>query len=331
MQEVHKIFGVTEQTFTQEALRIFRWQHAQNPVYRAYCEAIDISPAKVDTLEKIPYLPIRFFKTHQVKTTEFEPAIIFESSGTTGITPSRHYVKDLSLYEESFSRCFELFYGPVQRYTIFGLLPSYLERTGSSLVYMADRLMKASEQGHSRFYLHNIEEMTGWLQMQEQILDLPGHKGEKNLLLGVTYALLDLVEKMPMRLRHTIVMDTGGMKGRRREMIREEVHEQLCAGLGVEAIHSEYGMTELLSQAYSRGGGVYRCPPWMKVRVRDEEDPFCVRPSGSGILNVIDLANVYSCAFIATDDAGRLQADGSFEVLGRIDGSDMRGCSLLTA
>jgi Acyl-protein synthetase, LuxE len=331
MQEVHKIFSVTEQTFTQEALRIFRWQHAQNPVYRAYCEALAISPAEVDTLEKIPYLPIRFFKTHQVKTTEFEPAIIFESSGTTGMIPSRHYVKDLSLYEESFTRCFELFYGPVHRYTLFGLLPSYLERTGSSLVYMADRLMKASEHGHSRFYLNNMEEMTGWLQMQEQILDRPGHKGEKNLLLGVTYALLDLVEKMPMRLRHTIVMDTGGMKGRRREMIREEVHDQLCRGLGVEAIHSEYGMTELLSQAYSRGGGVYRCPPWMKIRVRDEEDPFCIRASGAGILNVIDLANVYSCAFIATDDAGRLQADGSFEVLGRVDGSDMRGCSLLTA
>lgn len=331
MQEVHKIFNVTEKDFITEALRLFRWQHAENPVYRAWCDSIGTEPGKVDSLEKIPYLPIRFFKTHRVMTTSFEPEIIFESSGTTGMVPSRHYVKSLAIYEESFTRCFELFYGPVTRYTLFGLLPSYLERTGSSLVYMADKLMKASGKGHSRFYLHNVEEMAGWLQLQEEILDKPGHKGEKNLLLGVTYALLDLVEKIPLRLRHTIVMDTGGMKGRRREMIREEVHAILCKGLGVGAIHSEYGMTELLSQAYSRGGGIYRCPPWMKVRVRDDEDPFDVRDNGAGIINIIDLANMYSCSFIATDDAGRLRPDGSFEVLGRVDGSDLRGCSLLTA
>lgn len=331
MQEDHKIFNITEKDFITEALRLFRWQYAQNPVYKAYCDAIGTHAGTVDTLERIPYLPIRFFKTHCVATTAFEPEAVFESSGTTGMEPSRHYVKSLALYEESFMRCFELFYGPVGRHTIFGLLPSYLERSGSSLVYMADRLMKASGKGHSRFYLHNTEEMVGWLQLQEEILEQPGHAGERNILLGVTFALLDLVEKMPMRLKHTIVMDTGGMKGRRREMIREEVHEQLSRGLGVEAIHSEYGMTELLSQAYSRGGGVYRCPPWMKIRVRDDEDPFDVRDKGAGIINVIDLANIYSCAFIATDDAGRLRADGSFEVLGRVDGSDLRGCSLLTA
>jgi hypothetical protein len=331
MQGDHKIFNITEQQFEGEALRIFRYQHAHNAVYRAYCDAIGVPPDQVTALAKIPYLPIRFFKTHVVKTTEFEPQAVFESSGTTGMQPSRHYIKDISLYEESFTRCFELFYGPVTNYSIFGLLPSYLERSGSSLVYMADRLMKASGNGHSRFYLHNVEEMTGWLHLREQILDLPGHGAEKNLLLGVTFALLDLAEKMPLRLKHTIVMDTGGMKGRRREMIREELHQFLCERLGVAAIHSEYGMTELLSQAYSKGGGLYRCPPWMKVKLRDDEDPFWIRNEGAGIINVIDLANIYSCAFIATDDAGRLQADGSFEVLGRVDGSDLRGCSLLTA
>lgn len=331
MQGDHNIFTITAQYFEEEALRIFRYQHAHNEVYRAYCEAIGVQPDRVTALDKIPYLPIRFFKTHTVKTTQFEPQAIFESSGTTGMEPSRHYIKDLALYEESFTRCFELFYGPVTNYAIFGLLPSYLERSGSSLVYMADRLMKASGHGHSRFYLHNTEEMAGWLQLQEQILDLPGHSGEKNLLLGVTFALLDLAEKMPLRLKHTIVMDTGGMKGRRKEMIREELHQLLCERLGVATIHSEYGMTELLSQAYSKGGGLYRCPPWMKIKLRDDEDPFWVKDEGAGIINVIDLANIYSCAFIATDDAGRLQADGSFEVLGRVDGSDLRGCSLLTA
>lgn len=331
MQDYHKIFTVTAAGFPELALSIFRFQYAQNAVYRAYCDALGVQADKVVTLAQIPYLPIRFFKTHAVTTTEFEPQAIFESSGTTGMVPSRHYVKDLAIYEESFTRCFELFYGPVTRYAIFGLLPSYLERSGSSLVYMADRLMKATGNGHSRFYLRNTTEMIGWMKLREQYLNKPGHEGEMNLLLGVTFALLDLAEGEMPGFANTIVMDTGGMKGRRREMIREELHQLLCERLGVPVIHSEYGMTELLSQAYSRGGGIYRCPPWMKIRVRDDEDPLLVKEEGAGIINVIDLANIYSCSFIATDDAGRLGADGSFEVLGRVDGSDMRGCSLLTA
>lgn len=331
MQGYHNIFSLTAPLFEAEALRVFRFQHAQNGVYRAYCDAIGVQEGRVNSLDQIPFLPIRFFKSHEVKTTAFEPQAIFESSGTTGMVPSRHYVKDLSLYEESFTRCFELFYGPVQQYTLFALLPSYLERTGSSLVYMADKLIKASGNRYSRFYLHHTDEMLGWLHLREQILSGPGHANEKNLLLGVTFALLDLADKWPLQLKHTIVMETGGMKGRGREMVREELHRFLCERLGVSAIHSEYGMTELLSQAYSRGGGIYRCPPWMRVMVRDDEDPLEVRAAGPGILNVIDLANLYSCAFIATDDAGRVGQDGSFEVLGRVDGSDLRGCSLLTA
>lgn len=331
MQDYHKIFTVTGDGFEELALSVFHFQHAHNEVYRAYCDALGIKADSVMTLAQVPYLPIRFFKTHTVTTTEFVPQAVFESSGTTGMQPSRHYVKDLSLYEESFTRCFELFYGPITKYAIFGLLPSYLERSGSSLVYMADRLMKASGNGHSRFYLRNTEEMIGWMKLREQFLSKPEHTGEMNLLLGVTFALLDLAEQQQPEFRSTIVMDTGGMKGRRREMIREELHQLLCERLGVPAIHSEYGMTELLSQAYSKGGGIYRCPPWMKIRVRDDEDPFWIREAGSGIINVIDLANIYSCAFIATDDAGNLGPDGSFEVLGRVDGSDLRGCSLLTA
>jgi len=331
MQWDAKIFRVKDRDFESLALEVFRFQYAENQVYRAYCDALGVQETAVQRLTEIPFLPVRFFKTHRVVTTVFEPEAVFESSGTTGMQTSRHYVRELSLYEKSFMRCFEMFYGPVKHFTIFSLLPSYLERSGSSLVYMAEKLMQESGQAHSKFYLRNTAEMRGWLLLREKLLDQPGNEHEKNLLLGVTFALLDCCEQERMQLKHTIVMETGGMKGRREEMIREELHRRLKDGFGVKEIHSEYGMTELLSQAYSKGEGIFRCPPWMKVIVRDDEDPLTIRREGAGIINVIDLANIYSCAFIATDDAGRLAADGSFSVLGRVDGSDMRGCSLLTA
>jgi phenylacetate-coenzyme A ligase PaaK-like adenylate-forming protein len=319
----HKVFSVTEADFNNLALEVFRFQYASNNVYHAFVNAVGCRPGGVDNIEKIPFLPVRFFKTHPVMTTNFEPEAIFESSGTTGMVNSRHLIKELSFYEESFLRGFELFYGPVSGWCILGLLPSYLERGGSSLVYMVDKLISTSQHPDSGFYLHNDE------QLITVLADLERRK-QKTLLIGVTFALLDLAEKINIPLQHTIIMETGGMKGRRREMIREEVHEQLKKAFSAKAIHSEYGMTELLSQAYSQGDGIFNCPPWMKILLRDDEDPFLLTQQGSGTINVIDLANIWSCSFIATDDAGRIKSDECFEVLGRVDGSDLRGCSLLT-
>jgi phenylacetate-coenzyme A ligase PaaK-like adenylate-forming protein len=319
----HKVFSVTEADFNNLALEVFRFQYASNNVYHAFVNAVGCRPGGVDNIEKIPFLPVRFFKTHPVMTTNFEPEAIFESSGTTGMVNSRHLIKELSFYEESFLRGFELFYGPVSGWCILGLLPSYLERGGSSLVYMVDKLISTSQHPDSGFYLHNDE------QLITVLADLERRK-QKTLLIGVTFALLDLAEKINIPLQHTIIMETGGMKGRRREMIREEVHEQLKKAFSAKAIHSEYGMTELLSQAYSQGDGIFNCPPWMKILLRDDEHPFLLTQQGSGTINVIDLANIWSCSFIATDDAGRIKSDECFEVLGRVDGSDLRGCSLLT-
>lgn len=319
-----KIFGTDEGNFTERALDTFRLQYAENPVYKAYADAVGTDPARVNNLEQIPFLPIRFFKTHEVKTGDFVPAAIFESSGTTGMASSRHIVKDTDLYEASFQRAFELFYGPVHNWCIMGLLPSYLEKGNSSLVYMVKRLIDASGHPASGFYLHEYRELADVLRTLE-------NNHQPVLLIGVTYALLDLAEKFPMPLRYTVIMETGGMKGRRREMIRQEVHERLQQAFGIQQIHSEYGMTELLSQAYSSGSGLFRCPPWMKVLLREDEDPLLVKRSGQGIINVIDLANIHSCSFIATDDAGYVSGDGHFEVLGRVDNSDIRGCSLLMA
>lgn len=319
----HKIFIVTEADFDALALDIFRFQYAHNDIYRSFTDAVGCRPASVDCIEKIPFLPVRFFKSHRVVTTQFDPKAVFESSGTTGMINSRHYIKDLALYEESFLKGFELFYGPVSDWCILGLLPSYLERKGSSLVYMVEKLIAGSQHSDSGFYLHNDEQLIALLSELEK-------RKQKTLLIGVTFALLDLTEKMSMPLAHTVIMETGGMKGRRREMIRVEVHEQLMKAFSSTAIHSEYGMTELLSQAYSKGDGVFSCPPWMKILLRDDEDPFLLTRKGSGTINVIDLANIWSCSFIATDDAGRITNDGNFEVLGRVDGSDLRGCSLLT-
>lgn len=318
----HKIFTIGESGFEALALEIFQYQFKNNAVYGAFVKALGTDPARVDSVTRIPFLPIRFFKTMEVKSGVFEPEAVFESSGTTGMQNSRHPVKDLSLYKESFMRGFELFYGPAHDYCIIGLLPSYLERGHSSLVYMVDELIRQSGHPQSGFYLQEFDKLAAVLQELES-------RQQKTLLIGVSFALLDFAEQYKLPLKHTIIMETGGMKGRRKELIRPEMHALLEAAFSMPAIHSEYGMTELLSQAYSKGEGIFRCPPWMKVLVRDDEDPFRVMRSGTGVVNVIDLANLHSCCFIATDDAGKLYPDGSFEISGRVDGSDMRGCSLL--
>lgn len=320
----HKVFGVEEGDFEDLALEIFRFQADENPVYKAYLKALRVNTAAITAIEQIPFLPVRFFKSHAVQTTSFDPAITFESSGTAGTISSRHMVKDLSLYEKSFAKCFELFYGPVKEWCIIGLLPSYLERSNSSLVYMVDKLIQLSGNPQSGFYLHEYDKLFAKLGELEK-------RQQKTLLIGVTFALLDFAEKYSLPLQYVTIMETGGMKGRRKEMIRPEVHTLLKKSFGQPAIHSEYGMTELLSQAYSKGEGVFFSPPWMKMLVRDEEDPFLVKRAGSGTINVIDLANIYSCSFIATDDVGKIHTDGRFEVFGRVDGSDLRGCSLMVA
>ena len=309
-------------------MQIFAFQYQNNELYKTYVNSIGVNPASVDTIEKIPFLPISFFKTHTVKTTDFEPEIIFESSGTTGANTSRHYIKSSALYKRSFLKTFNLFYGNPFQWSILAILPGYLERENSSLVYMANELIKISNNPASGFYLHNHDSLYKAL-LRNEIVEKP------TLLIGVTFALLDFAEKYSMKLQNTFVMETGGMKGKREEITREEVHQQLKQKFGLSAIHSEYGMTELLSQAYSKGNGKFHCPPWMKVLVREYNDPFAIISSGlsskpaSGLINVIDLANLYSCSFIGTDDVGRLYKDNSFEVLGRRDMSDLRGCSLL--
>jgi phenylacetate-coenzyme A ligase PaaK-like adenylate-forming protein len=284
----------------------------------------------VKRIEKIPFLPITFYKSHKIATTDFETAIIFESSGTTGESTSRHFVKDVSVYKRSFLKAFRLFYGDPSNWCILALLPGYLVRQHSSLVYMADSLIKMSNNPESGFFLDDFDKLYQSIVHNE-------FRGQPVLLIGVAFALMDFAEKHSLQLKHTTVMETGGMKGRRTEIIREEVHEFLKNKLGVQQIHSEYGMTELFSQAYSRGKGIFQCPPWMKVMVREENDPFeitserGIQKSSTGLLNIIDLANLYSCSFLATDDIGRLYSNGNFEVLGRRDMSDIRGCSLLTS
>ena len=321
-QENHKIFSTRDIGFEARALEVFQFQLKNNAVYGAFVKALGTDTSRVTALAQIPFLPVRFFKSLEVKTGEFEHETVFESSGTTGMISSRHMVKDLSLYRESFTRGFELFYGSASEYCIIGLLPSYLERENSSLVLMADDLIRQSGHPQSGFYLNEFDKLAALLRELES-------REQKTLLIGVSFALLDFAEQYPIPLKHTIIMETGGMKGRRKEMIRQELHAILQQSFSLSAIHSEYGMTELLSQAYSKGEGIYHCPPWMKILLRDDEDPLRVITSGSGVVNVIDLANIHSCSFIASDDAGKVYSDGSFEILGRVDGSDMRGCSLL--
>lgn len=304
-----------------DVMQLLKYQYQYNKVYHQWCDSINVDIRAIKKIEDIPFLPISFFKTHEVVCGEFEPELIFESSGTTTTVNSRHLVKSARLYEQSFLKGFERIYGNIKDYYILGLLPNYLERGNSSLVKMVDGLITFSHHVESGFYLYNLGELSDVLQ------DLEARK-KKTLLFGVTFALLDFAEKYPMRLRNTTIMDTGGMKGRRQEMTRAEVHKILKNRLSVSKIHSEYGMTELLSQAYSGSLGRYNCPPWMRVLLRDETDPSLLYKRGRGLINVIDLANVYSCAFIATDDVGMIN-EHWFEVWGRRDNSDLRGCSLL--
>jgi hypothetical protein len=311
-----------EQDFLPRALDTFRLQYAQNPLYRQFTDTLGVDPHQVRALPDIPFLPVSFFKTHSVKTGDFTPEIVFESSGTTGSVTSRHEVKDLELYRESFMGGFGHFYGPVGEWCIIGLLPAYLERSHSSLVLMVHELIGSSGHPDSGFYLYEHEALRETLERLER-------QGQKTLLIGVTFALLDFAEKYSLSLRHTVIMETGGMKGRRREITRAELHDILKERLGVGAVHAEYGMTELLSQAYASGDGLFACPPWMKVLVRRDDDPLEVGERGEGLLNIIDLANRWSCSFLATEDIGRIGPDGRFEVSGRVDNSDIRGCSLL--
>jgi len=319
---VNNIFSVSPNAFHQQALNVFRYQYAENEVYHKWVKSLNININEVSQICQIPFLPVSFFKTHNVVSGSFVPQVVFESSGTTGTVNSKHAVKETELYTKSFTEGFKKFYNDPSEWCIIGLLPSYLERKGSSLVMMVDELIKLSGHRESDFYLNEFERLANVLQ------ELEAQK-QKTLLIGVTFALLDFAEQFPIQLKNTVVMETGGMKGRRKEMIREEVHSFLQKQFKVPAIHSEYGMTELLSQGYSFGHGLFNTVPWMKVLVRDEDDPLLITEQGRGLINVIDLANVYSCSFIATDDVGRIYGDGSFEVLGRWDNSDIRGCSLM--
>jgi len=320
-----KIFRIKdEETFRATALEVFHFQSASLPVYRGYLEALRVNAKDVRAVAQIPFLPVDFFKSHSIISEGLKAERVFVSSGTTHSKPSRHPVADTSLYRESFMKGFSLFYGNPEELCILALLPSYLEREGSSLVYMMDHLSRKSKHPQSGFYLNNLEELSG-------ILKLRNKDRHPTLLLGVSFALLELAEQFPQVLGENItVMETGGMKGRRKEMIRDELHKVLKEAFGLASIHSEYGMTELLSQAWSKGQGVFKTPPWMEVLVRDPNDPLSLLDFGqSGGLNIIDLANLDSCSFIATGDLGRRFEDGSFEILGRFDHSDVRGCNLL--
>ena len=319
-----QIFNIkSEQEFSTLALEVFKFQFENNKVYRSFCDLLYKHPSDVKTVENIPFLPIEFFKTREILSSKEKPVISFSSSGTTGSVTSKHHVTDLSIYEKSYLNGFKQFYDNIEDYVVLALLPSYLEREGSSLIYMVDDLIKKSNHPESGFYLNNLDEINEKLIALDQ-------SGQKVLLIGVSFALLELIEKYQFQLNNTIIMETGGMKGRRKEMIRPELHQLLKDGFGVSEIHSEYGMTELLSQAYSKGNGVFECPSWMKVFIRDTEDPLSIQKvNKTGGVNVIDLANINSCSFIATQDLGKKYEDDSFEILGRFDHSDIRGCNLM--
>lgn len=321
-----RIFNVLSQNeFDELALAIFRLQYEYSSLYRQFVEGLGVDLQAINHPTKIPFLPVSFFKSHRIYCADKAEDTIFESSATTGSIPSKHYVADIELYRESFRKGFEMIYGSAGDYVIIGLLPSYLERKSSSLVYMVADLVNQSRHDASGFYLYDHIALARQLEETKQ-------KGLKVMLIGVGYALLDFIGNHPMELPGAIIVETGGMKGRRQELIREELHNRLCKGFGVSRIHSEYGMTELLSQAWSKGAGLFICPPWMNVMIRDANDPLSLtNPGLTGGINIIDLANLYSCSFIATDDLGRIQPDGSFEVLGRFDAADVRGCSLMVS
>ena len=320
----HSIFNLQSPfEFNEIAVSLFRYQYKKNDIYKSFVDALGISESQVYHPEQIPFLPVSFFKTHKVISGDYAEELIFESSGTTGMETSKHYVVDASCYQESFTRGLQLAYGDLSQYAVFALLPSYLERKNSSLVYMVEKILFQSNRQMGGFYLNELSELQQQLKEAQRL-------GLKIMLFGVTFALLDMAEKFPLRIPDAIIIETGGMKGRRNELTRMELHEKLCEGFGVQKIHSEYGMTELLSQAWSPGDGIFRCPPWMKVLIADTNDPLSYLETGrSGGINIIDLANFHSCSFIATQDLGRVFDDGSFEVLGRFDNSDIRGCSLL--
>jgi hypothetical protein len=318
-----RIFKTTSSNFQDIALEVFCYQAASNRVYADYLNLLKIVPQSITTITGIPFLPISFFKTHRVIVDGKKAESTFISSGTTGSETSKHHVASLQLYERSFLGTFQKFYGIPSDYCILALLPSYLEREGSSLIYMVNKLIEESKHPQSGFYLEDYKQLVDVLLEQEK-------NGQKTILLGVTYALLELANNYKLKLSNTIIMETGGMKGRGKELVRKEVHHILREAFGVKVVHSEYGMTELHSQAYSLGNGIFQCPQWMLVFCRDPYDPFTILPQGrTGALNIIDLANLYSCSFIQTDDLGTVFSDGTFEVIGRMDGSQIRGCNLL--
>ena len=318
------IFNIqTQEDFKQVALDVFKHQFKNNKVYRSFCDLLYIHPSSVTKVEEIPFLPIQFFKTREILSSTEKVQETFSSSGTTGSITSKHYVTDINLYKESYQKGFAHFYGNIEDYVVLALLPNYLERNGSSLVFMVDDLIQKSKNPESGFYLNNIDELA------KKLTDLD-KKGQKVLLIGVSFALLDLIETAQFNLKNTIIMETGGMKGRRKELVREELHQLLQNGFGVSEIHSEYGMTELLSQGYSNGNGIFDTPPWMKILTRETEDALTIQQVGkTGGINVIDLANYNSCSFIATQDLGKVHENGTFEIIGRFDDSDIRGCNLM--
>ena len=320
----NRIFNIqNKQEFKALSLAVFKHQFKNNKVYRSFCDLLFVHPSSISTIEEIPFLPIQFFKSRKVLSSLDEIQETFTSSGTTGGSTSKHLVTNINLYKESYLKGFAHFYGNIEEYTVLALLPNYLERQGSSLVFMVADLIEKSKKVESGFYLDNIQELAN------KLLEL-NRNGQKILLIGVSFALLDLIEMQQFNLKNTIIMETGGMKGRRKELVREELHTILQNGFGVTEIHSEYGMTELLSQGYSKGNGVFETPPWMKILTRDTEDALSINASGkNGGINVIDLANYNSCSFIATQDLGKVYENETFEIIGRFDNSDIRGCNLM--
>ena len=324
MIDTNRIFNIRNQDqFNTLALQVFNYQFKHNSTYRSFCDLLYKHPSDVKTIKDIPFLPIQFFKSHTVLSDTKSVETIFSSSGTTGTTTSKHHVTNLNIYKDSFRLGFKQFYGDIEDYTILALLPAYLERKGSSLVYMVNDMISQSKHKESGFYLDNLTELVNKLITLDK-------QDKKVLLIGVSFALLDLIDLHQFNLKNTIIMETGGMKGRRKELIRTDLHEQLKQGFGVNTIHSEYGMTELLSQGYSNGNGVFKCPNWMQVLTLDTQDPLTMLgQEKSGGVNIIDLANINSCSFIATQDLGRVYKDGTFEIIGRFDNSDIRGCNLM--
>jgi len=318
---IESLWTLSNEHFLPTCKKLFQWQVHHNPVYKQWVNLMAKDEKMPKEMNQIPFLPISFFKTHDVFIGD-QPSTLFESSGTTMDVVSKHWVSNTDIYEESFLKCFQLFYGEPNDYCVIGLLPSYLERNHSSLVYMVDDLIKKSNHPDSGFYLDDFASL-------DKVLKKLALQKQKVWLIGVSFALIDFSTAFPQQLNNTIIIETGGMKGRKQELTKTELHTLLAKQLGTQKIHSEYGMTELLSQAYSLGDGVFTCPPWMKVLVSDDDDPTLLKSFGRGVLHIIDLANIYSCSFIATQDLGEINEDGSFQVLGRVDASDRRGCSLM--